>query len=386
MYLIKVMLVNLFFITLIILFIFKCIENYSISHREFFKNKKSILFTRCKDYSLGEIMEDLFNTYKIRRDKCEINDDTCNNKWDIYLPCGYNEIESELTKIDLNNNEQIIFGISGCDSIVSKNNIWKLLHSKYGRKKASLIMPNSYIIDNDNDMNIFRKEFNPNKKYILKKNIQRQLGLKITNNINEIYNLTKDREFRIIQEMLVKPYILNGRKINIRVYMLVVCFNNQTKCFIHENGFMYYTYNKYNPNSLEDKDNITSGYVPREVYQENPLTTLEFYDYLDRNGKKSSILERNSTILFHNVFKAINKSLCNLNKIKSNLSFQLFGADVAPDENLNVHLIEINKGPDMSPKDDRDRIVKYSVLEDIFDKIGVINTGKRNGFKMIWGN
>ncbi len=40
----------------------------------------------------------------------------------------------------------------------------------------------------------------------------------------------------------------------------------------------------------------------------------------------------------------------------------------------------------MSPKDDRDRIVKYSVLEDIFDKIGVINTGKRNGFKMIWGN
>ena len=72
--------------------------------------------------------------------------------------------------------------------------------------------------------------------------------------------------------------------------------------------------------------------------------------------------------------------------IKSNLTFQLFGADVAPDENLNVHLIEVNKGPDMSAKDDRDRDVKYNVLEDIFEKIGVINYKKNNGFKMIWGN
>ena len=52
------------------------------------------------------------------------------------------------------------------------------------------------------------------------------------------------KQIRIIQEMLTKPYCVNGRKVNIRVYMLVVCFNNQTKCYIHENGFMYYTYNK----------------------------------------------------------------------------------------------------------------------------------------------
>ena len=40
----------------------------------------------------------------------------------------------------------------------------------------------------------------------------------------------------------------------------------------------------------------------------------------------------------------------------------------------------------MSAKDDRDRDVKYTVLEDIFEKIGVINYKKNNGFKLIWGN
>ena len=49
-------------------------------------------------------------------------------------------------EINISHNNQIIFGISGCDSIVSKNNIWYLLNSKYGRIKASTLMPNTYII------------------------------------------------------------------------------------------------------------------------------------------------------------------------------------------------------------------------------------------------
>ena len=72
--------------------------------------------------------------------------------------------------------------------------------------------------------------------------------------------------------------------------------------------------------------------------------------------------------------------------IKNNLTFQLFGTDIAPDEKLNVHLIEINKGPDMSGKDERDRKLKFNVVEDIFEKVGVISNNKTNNFKLIWSN
>ena len=379
------MLKILFIIIAITILIFLYLEKYNLTNKEFFLYKKNILFSRCNDYALGEIMKDVFVKYNIAKDSCNSFKESC-NKWDIYLPCGYNNVENELNKLNVSHNNQVIFGINGCDSIVSKNNIWHLLNSKYGRIKASTLMPNTYIIENDSDMNLFRKQFNKNKKYILKKNIQRQQGLKITNNINNIYNLIKDKEYRIIQEMLVKPYCINGRKINIRVYMLVVCHNNQTKCYIYNDGFLYYTYNKYNPDSIEDKDNITSGYVPRHVYKENPLTTQDFYKYLNKKGQNSKLLENNIDILFTNLMNAINTSLCNLSKIKSNLTFQLFGADIAPDENLNVHLIEINKGPDMSAKDERDRQLKFNVVEDIFEKIGVISNNKTNNFKNIWSN
>ena len=63
------------------------------------------------------------------------------NKWDIYIPCSYNFIENELITINSNKKNQKIFGISGCDKIVSKNSLWSLLENKYGRSQSSKIMP-----------------------------------------------------------------------------------------------------------------------------------------------------------------------------------------------------------------------------------------------------
>ena len=42
--------------------------------------------------------------------------------------------------------------------------------------------------------------------------------------------------------------------------------------------------------------------------------------------------------------------------------------------------MEINKGPDMGAKDKRDSELKHNVVEDLLEIVGVINTGKKNGF------
>ena len=83
--------------------------------------------------------------------------------------------------------------------------------------------------------------------------------------------------------------------------------------------------------------------------------------------------------------KALNIPVCNKSNFKNNTSFQLFGADVAPDNNLNVKLIEINKGPDLNAKDKRDNEVKDKVVRDVFDITGVIKSNKVNEFStMRW--
>ena len=59
--------------------------------------------------------------------------------------------------------------------------------------------------------------------------------------------------------------------------------------------------------------------------------------------------------------------------------FQLYGADIAINDNLSPFLMEINKGPDLSAKDERDRNVKLKLSEDILKSIGLI-PNKNNNF------
>ncbi len=81
---------------------------------------------------------------------------------------------------------------------------------------------------------------------------------------------------------------------------------------------------------------------------------------------------------------AVHGPLCNMPALYNNTTFQLFGADVAPDENLDVKLIEINKGPDMGAKDTRDKNLKKQLQEDIFELLGVIKTNRKNDFELVW--
>ena len=62
------------------------------------------------------------------------------------------------------------------------------------------------------------------------------------------------------------------------------------------------------------------------------------------------------------------------------MRFQIFGADLAPDENLEGTLMEINKGPDISFKDERDGGVKKNMVLDAFNVIDPIDNKVKHGF------
>ena len=53
------------------------------------------------------------------------------------------------------------------------------------------------------------------------------------------------------------------------------------------------------------------------------------------------------------------------------ICFQLFGADIILDKNGNPYLLEINKGPDMIPKFDKDYVLKRHIYNETFNKIGI---------------
>ena len=374
------------FLIFLFLFLSLC-KNFKNKYENFDNNQSNennyLTYYRCKDKMLGKIMKDIFDTNNITQ---------TDDNWNIYVPCGYNNVENELKTINIkdNNSDKYIFGVNGCDTIVSKNKIWECLVKCYGREKARTLMPESYILDDPNEMMEFRRVFNPNEKaiYILKKNVQRKEGLKLTRDFFEILNGAND-EYRVAQKYITNLYLINDRKINLRIYLLIVIKNNNVYFYLSRTGKCIYTNKKYNDNDLDFESNITSYHLDMSVYNENPRDFEQLRKYIDIKNKKEDDGKRlfnNIELLMKEVSLCLSKNFYQSKNIEGSITFQLFGADVIFDNELHPYLLEFNKGPDMSPRDILDENMKNSVQSDMFKTVGIIPENGNNSFFMIYKN
>lgn len=360
---------NRIVIIVMIMILLLCLFADTFQTETFDQNSKTWA-TSSTCYQITQIYSDILGKYNVKR--------TYGNNWTVFIPCSYNNPNTELRSITPNKN-QLVFALKYADELVSKSTLWLHLLKYYkSRSNATKYAPLTYVLYKPSDLALFQKEYDGNKYYILKKNIQRQEGIKITNNKASIMSGFLSG-YVVAQELLSKPFLINDRKINLRVYVLIVCQNNTLEAYVHNDGFMYYTKSEYKANSNDFSENITTGYIDRWVYNINPLTHTDFKKYLDnQEAGKSKRVFNNINKLLTNVLIALKEPLLkNPNEYKT---FQLFGADVAISDDLQAYIIEFNKGPSLDCKDDRDCNVKKSVVTDVFDLLGIIQSHQNNNF------
>ncbi len=318
----------------------------------------------------------------------------------LIVPCSYETTEKEikdLTDNGISRNKYgdgvRIFMLNNTDLMVSKLALWKFLVSRYGENVASTMIPYTWDLTTDAGVEQFKKEYNPNKIYITKNNNQRQEGIQIHNSLQSV--LDSRGKALLVQELLQNPYTISGRKINLRVYVLVMKDSlGNFKILIYNNGFMYYTPELFEKNNPDFKKNITTGYIDRQVYVENPLTHQDFREYLDSNTRTLTPIEayikqsRPNIKLSDYVFSQIYHLLSyivetyddTLGTKSQGVNFQLYGADIAIDEDLRPQIMEINKGPDLSAKDERDKKLKIGLSKDMLKTVGLVPDDSSNGF------
>ena len=85
------------------------------------------------------------------------------------------------------------------------------------------------------------------------------------------------------------------------------------------------------------------------------------------------ILRNNIRNLFTQVMQAYAHKILIENEFDGGPNhFIILGCDVAPDENLDVKLLEINKGPDLNMKDSRDGNLKYNMVKEALQILNII--------------
>ncbi len=366
-------------IIILILFFYKLYlyynkqKDYLIFKELLEKQTNEIRYHRCDEKELSFIIKKISKNLNWKKD---------NKNWNLYIPCGYNNVEMELKSINIPENKKelkYIFGISGCDQFVSKNGLWNIINKKYGRKECKKYLPESWLFENKNEMENFMNIYDSNQIYIIKKNIQRKLGIKLTKDIRDILDSENDN-FKVIQKYIKDIYLINDYKTNLRIYLLIKQTIYKKEFYLYQEGKCIYTNKKYDDNDLSFESNITSYNLDLNIYKKNPRSFNDLNIYLKKNNKDYNYLWSNINNLMKKICKGLSDVIYipNYNKKELVTQFQLFGCDIIFNNELHPYLLEINKGPDMNPKDDIDENMKTKLQLDMFKKVGLLKDNDEN--------
>lgn len=325
---------------------------------------------------------------------------THGDDWDVFLVCSLQNVEQELLNYGYfagRSRHGWVMGIDRIDSFAAKDRLWVTMSAKYSNKATEWVpqtwllkdhesvnlngTPDLVVNGTPNSFNSYFNTVNPDAMYIMKRNTQRQTGLRVVRAPNrlELSQAVQDG-YVIIQKILPDPFLIDGFKINVRAYVMVTCSHGVRAAWVHHLGFMYYAPKRHEKGTTSDEI-ITTGYVSREMYDLYPLTTDDFYEYLGRERTERYLSQRNATL--RTVFEAFRNKFC---MTKGNVSFcQLLGIDLQPNADLSsVKMIEMNKGPSLEIMDDRDGRLKYIVIQDVYRTI--LQPTSRTGFELFWSS
>ena len=352
---------------LLILISFLYLKYYKIKYEKnisYFRNNKVDLITK-----------NIFKKYNI------INTNNINNTI-LFIPKTYTFYKNDFKLYNLNK-IKYIYVLNGCDLIAGKNNLYYILKKSYNNEILNKLIPKTWLIQNN--MNLFKKKFNSNNIYILKNNKQQKKGIYLSNNLKEILNIKSN--YCVIQKYINNTFLINYRKVNLRLYLLIVYQNNQLNFYIHKNGKCLYSNNKFNSksdlNNLNNFITTSSNNLDKKHYNNNPLTLDDLKIYLYKKNLNYDKLFRNIINNLKIILYPFKKILLKKNIKFTNTLFQLFGIDYIFNNNLDVFLLEINKGPNMNIQLKNDYKLKFEVIEDTFNIIGLIKKNKNNYIKIL---
>ncbi|CAD8061603.1 unnamed protein product [Paramecium sonneborni] len=315
-------------------------------------------------------------------------DDDEDEEWNVQWGIGN---KSTLRNM---NRYQKINHFPGCWNMGRKDLLWLNL-SKFKRKypKEYNFIPNTYLLQYDYDRFMMAQDSAQKDTLWIKKPCADSRGRGITM-VSKKSKVKKDKNF-LIMDYIYNPHLINGYKYDLRVYVLISCFD-PLRVYMYKDGLVRFATQKYSTNSKD----LTKRYIHLTNFAVNKLSpnfVKNQNTQKDDEGskwshqayrKKLDELGINSRELFMRIQDVVLKTCIatepfmldsNAKSLEHrNGYFELYGFDVLIDENLKPWVLEVNVSPSLNSSSPLDKKIKTSLISDVLHLVGVPLWDKKN--------
>ncbi|KAI9345289.1 tubulin-tyrosine ligase family-domain-containing protein [Obelidium mucronatum] len=178
-------------------------------------------------------------------------------------------------------------------------------------------------------------------------------------------------EAYIVQRYIENPYLIGGKKFDLRIYVLVTSYSPLV-VHIHRNGFCRFSNHQFTMN-VKDISNLYIHATNVAIQKHSPnYDSDKGCKWLLRNLKTFLISKHGAqavNTLFTDMEALVVRSLLSVQKvmIHDKHCFELYGYDILIDTNLKPWLLEVNASPSLTAETQFDYDLKHQMLNDAFD-------------------
>ncbi|XP_069689202.1 tubulin monoglutamylase TTLL4-like isoform X2 [Periplaneta americana] len=274
----------------------------------------------------------------------------------------------------------------GTFQIGRKDRLWKNLYrlmTKFGKKEFGFI-PRTYVLPQDSKLlrQAWEKSCGKERWIIKPPASARGTGIKV---IHRWAQIPKKRPL-VVQKYISQPYLINGSKFDLRLYVLVTSIN-PLRIYIYDDGLVRFASVKYSSDmaSLSDRymhltnysiNKMSSQYTQNEdatACQGHKWTVKTLWTYLEKEGVDVTALWNSLVDLVIKTIISGESSISQLtraNLVSRYCSYELFGIDVLLDETLKPWLLEVNISPSLHSSSPLDLAVKGPMVRDLLNMAG----------------
>lgn len=198
-------------------------------------------------------------------------------------------------------------------------------------------------------------------------------------------------ETYVVQRYIENPYLIGGRKFDLRIYVLVTSYN-PLRIWLYRSGFARFSNTRFSLESIDDSYiHLTNVAVQKTAPDYDPEKGCKWSLHQLRQYLTAKHGRGNVEQLFHQINEILIYSLqsCQRVIINDKHCFELYGYDILIDDNLKPWLIEINASPSLTASNQEDYDLKFGLLNDVLNVLDMENrlTGKEKRvglFDLLW--